>query len=280
MKKVLSFTCLCLFTLTQAGVVPRSPVATLEPLGFEKIGINELYAQRTEVSNADYWVFLTDLKSQGQEIDHLLPDTLVWREKLAYNEPYVEYYFRHPAYWRYPVVGVSYDQANVYCKWLSKKIGEWHHIKVIAKLPTEDEWMEAACANSGGFPWKGDSIYISLKEAKRMGLYKRHRGLDDFAGWFKPLEGEMPLCNVQERSKRYTLTYSADITALTESYLPNDLGLYNVCGNVREMLIEEGKAKGGSWETTAEEARIDAPASSYNKPTDDLGFRVFIQIEE
>ena len=37
-----------------------------------------------------------------------LPDTLVWRSKLAFNEPYTEYYLRHPAYRDYPVVGVNW----------------------------------------------------------------------------------------------------------------------------------------------------------------------------
>lgn len=35
-------------------------------------------------------------------------DTLVWRSRLGFNEPYVEYYFRHPAYQNYPVVGVNW----------------------------------------------------------------------------------------------------------------------------------------------------------------------------
>ena len=34
-------------------------------------------------------------------------DTLVWRDKLGYNEPYVTQYLRHPAYRNYPVVGVN-----------------------------------------------------------------------------------------------------------------------------------------------------------------------------
>jgi formylglycine-generating enzyme len=38
-------------------------------------------------------------------INPLLPDSLVWRSELSYNEPYVEYYFRHPTFNYYPVVG-------------------------------------------------------------------------------------------------------------------------------------------------------------------------------
>ena len=53
-----------------------------------------------------------------------LPDTLVWRSELAYNEPLVEYYFRHPAYNYYPVVGVSWKQANDFCLWRSDRVNE------------------------------------------------------------------------------------------------------------------------------------------------------------
>ena len=53
-----------------------------------------------------------------------LPDTLVWRDKLGYNEPYVTQYLRHPAYRNYPVVGVSWSQANDYCNWRTDRVNE------------------------------------------------------------------------------------------------------------------------------------------------------------
>ncbi len=53
-----------------------------------------------------------------------MPDSLVWRSELAYNEPLVEYYFRHPAYNDYPVVGVSWKQATDYAKWRSNRVNE------------------------------------------------------------------------------------------------------------------------------------------------------------
>jgi gliding motility-associated lipoprotein GldJ len=43
---------------------------------------------------------------------------------MAYNEPYVEYYFRHPAYNNYPVVGVSWVQASDYCVWRTDRVNE------------------------------------------------------------------------------------------------------------------------------------------------------------
>ena len=57
-------------------------------------------------------------------IQKALPDTLVWRRPMAYNEPYVQYYFRHPSYNDYPVVGVSWLQASDYCAWRTDRVNE------------------------------------------------------------------------------------------------------------------------------------------------------------
>ena len=43
---------------------------------------------------------------------------------MAYNEPYVQYYFRHPSYNDYPVVGVNWLQANDYCLWRTDRVNE------------------------------------------------------------------------------------------------------------------------------------------------------------
>jgi gliding motility-associated lipoprotein GldJ len=48
----------------------------------------------------------------------------VWRSELAANEPLVEYYFRHPSYNNYPVVGVSWRQASDFCIWRSNRVNE------------------------------------------------------------------------------------------------------------------------------------------------------------
>ena len=86
------------------------------------------YMDETEVSNLLPRVPLLDhthLRYRLSEIiDNALPDTLVWREELAYNEPYVEYYFRYPSYDEYPVVGISWLQANEFCRWRSDRVNE------------------------------------------------------------------------------------------------------------------------------------------------------------
>ena len=46
------------------------------------------------------------------------------REELAYNEPYISNYLRHPAYGNYPVVGVSWKQVDAYAKWRTDRVNE------------------------------------------------------------------------------------------------------------------------------------------------------------
>lgn len=94
-----------------------------------QVTVSSFYMDQTEVSNLDYLEYIYWLgRIYGEDypmiIKNALPDTLVWRNSLAYNEPMVEIYFRHPAYRDYPVVGVSWLQANDYALWRSDRVNE------------------------------------------------------------------------------------------------------------------------------------------------------------
>ena len=93
-----------------------------------RVSVSSFYMDECEISNLDYREYLYWISRVYVEYPEVykraLPDTLVWRRKLAYNEPYVEYYFRHPAYQDYPVVGVNWLQANDYCAWRTDRVNE------------------------------------------------------------------------------------------------------------------------------------------------------------
>ncbi len=94
-----------------------------------RVTVSSFYMDETEVSNLDYreylyWVDRVFGESYPEVFLSALPDTLVWREELSYNEPLVETYFRHPSYDDYPVVGVSWIQANEYSKWRTDRVNE------------------------------------------------------------------------------------------------------------------------------------------------------------
>ena len=93
-----------------------------------RVTVASFYMDETEVSNVDWLEYLYWIRNKfPEDQEHYyeaLPDTLVWRQPLSYNEPYVTNYFRHPAYQDYPVVGVTWEQANAYCEWRTDRVNE------------------------------------------------------------------------------------------------------------------------------------------------------------
>jgi len=93
-----------------------------------RVTVASFYMDETEVANTDWLEYLYWIKRtypQEREMYYnALPDTLVWRQPLSYNEPYVDNYLRHPGYQDYPVVGVTWDQANDYCDWRTQRVNE------------------------------------------------------------------------------------------------------------------------------------------------------------
>ena len=150
------------------------------------------------------------------EILNVYPDTAVWVKDFnySYNDPMHQDYFHHQSYGDYPVVGVSWEQANAFCNWRTRKKNDYlkskkNRISVPDfRLPTEAEWEYAA---RGGlefatYPWGS-------------GGTQSDRGC--FLANFKPLRGN----------------YAADgalYTMEAKSYNANDYGLYNMAGNVSE----------------------------------------------
>ena len=95
-----------------------------------RVTVSSYYLDETEVANVHYreylyWITRVFGADYPEVVKQALPDTLIWRSKLAWNEPYVELYFRHPAYNYYPVVGVNWLQANDFCSWRTDRVNEY-----------------------------------------------------------------------------------------------------------------------------------------------------------
>lgn len=108
-----------------------------------RVTVSSFFMDQTEVRNVDYREYLHWINRVFIDLPEVyrnaLPDTLVWRSPLSYNEPFVEYYFRHPAYNNYPVVGVNWLQANDYCAWRTDRVNENKLIEAGILEPDPDQ---------------------------------------------------------------------------------------------------------------------------------------------
>ena len=107
----------------------------------KKVTVSSFYIDETEVRNVDYLEYLYWLNrvygaTYPEVYKKALPDTLVWRDKLGNNETFVNNYLRHPSFKNYPVVGVSWEQANNYCVWRTDRVNE--RILINAGILKED----------------------------------------------------------------------------------------------------------------------------------------------
>jgi formylglycine-generating enzyme required for sulfatase activity len=143
------------------------------------------------------------------------PDTLCWIRDFvySYNDPFTIRYFWHPAYNDYPVVGVTWKQANAFCHWrtsMQEFMGNKYRSGHEYRLPSEVEWEYAARGGLQGelYPWGGP--YTTNREGCYLANFKPQRGKYSIDGGVR--------------------------TVAVGSYDPNDYGLYDMSGNVAEWM--------------------------------------------
>ena len=94
--------------------------------------VQSFYMDETEVTNLMYSEYLHWLKKlfppTEENYKHIyngaIPDTLVWRNRLGFNEVMTNNYLRHPAFSDYPVVGVTWLQAVEFSNWRTDRVNE------------------------------------------------------------------------------------------------------------------------------------------------------------
>ncbi len=150
-----------------------------------RVTVRSFYMDENEVRNLDYleylyWLHRVFGADHPEVYQKALPDTLVWRERLAYNEPLVELYLRHPAYRDYPVVGVSWLQANDYCAWRTDRVNEKRLIDAGILEPDPDQTNEANFSTEAYLAGQYEGIVRkNLEDLDPNGSGKRRARVED-----------------------------------------------------------------------------------------------------
>ena len=216
-------------------------------------------------------------------IVNIYPDTTCWVNDFpnADNEMYSRYYFSHPDYKDYPVVGVTWEQANAYCAWRTERaidrLGANARDFQRYRLPTEAEWEYAARGRSQNeFPWE------QVKAGNGKGMFYAN---------FMPDNGNF--------TKDGNI-----ITSRVGIYPSNTYGLFDMAGNVAEWTstaftasgieamnainpqlkynaaiedpyrLKKKSVRGGSWKDPESHIKSAWRMSEYqNQPRSYIGFR-------
>ena len=197
-------------------------------------------------------------------------DTSNWISNNRYCEPLVEYYFQHPAYANYPVVNISYEGAQLFCTWLTKKYNSYPKRKfeeVLIRLPTKEEWQKAAIGTLTHVPYPWGGIYI-VGECNFNRIYQASIHYDKVNDKY-----------VLPKPNKHSIGLDKDlsVTCPVDKYKGNSIDIYNISGNVAEMIQEKGVCCGGGWRSCGYDVRIKS-VEKYSRTDIDLGFRYFIEI--
>ncbi len=170
-----------------------------------EVYLDAFWIDRTEVTNAMFARFLSEMGNQTAEYSSYLPSDLqgaIWYRPETRGAP--QYIFPVPGsstwqsqsgYNEHPVIGVNYYGAQAYCAWAG------------GRLPTEAEWEKAARGGLEGmlYPW-GD---------------------------------EPPVCTIGVSNGAWIGPFCAPMTLPpVGSYAPNGYGLYDMVGSAGEWTSD------------------------------------------
>ena len=226
----------------------------------------KLFIDECEISNKawkEFTYYILNVKNDSTEYQQMLTDTTVWKTQLFNNSVFVDYYFRHPDYNGYPVVGVSYEQVKAFCEWRTERVNELLERtakapfrKVLYRLPTEKEWELAAAGKLelDKFPFGYEKTEYKSKRTTYNTFNCLYQHIDPDGN---QITNVIPV--LSSESNRY--------------------GIFNMIGNVSEMVEEKGISKGGNFNLYVDDCKVKNQ-QKYASPQCWLGFRCVCEILE
>lgn len=216
------------------------------------------YMARAEVTNLEYRTFLFDLLIHEKKAEFLKakPHQDFWLNagNQTNGRKMKEDYFANKKYNDYPVVNITPEGAELYCKWLAS-FTESEEYRLVIRLPYESEWEKAARSTKtvAAYPWGTDSIQ------NKNGCHLANFCIKKQSEQLRTLMDCKPKNPNAYNSAEFMLGDSM-MTTKVYSYNPNDYGLYCIIGNVAEMVYDNKtkdiKTKGGSWNSSFEQCKI------------------------
>ncbi len=228
---------------TKGSTSPFTPTvsdSTLFSQGIpQRATVGSYYISATEVTNSEWKAFYNEKveeigKAKAKAIYY--PDTSLWLHefKYTYNRPHAKNYFSKPNFNNFPVVGITWDQARLYCQWKTEKVNQLLRKKgkkssVKFRLPTENEWEFAAMKKPSEdrtekrspYAWPEDKMLSELLQLTNLGQIFDQNGV--------------PIKSYADDGCLYTCEVA--------SYPPNDYGIYNMAGNVSEWTADQAQIK-------------------------------------